>query len=702
MSVGHQEQTHGPSLRGPGGAPGREVSGAARGVSIAARAAPARRTPQASDRRGPAHRCRSRSANIVPVYNPDACIEECAASLLRQSLPRDAYEVFFVDDGSTDGTPARLDGLAAADDRVRVIHQENSGWSGRPRNVGIDAARGEYVMFVDNDDHLGDEALERMYAYGVANDADVVVGKVAGRGRSVPVELFRVNRPRATVENAPLIDSLTPHKMVGKAFLDRTGLRFPEGRRRLEDHVFVTEAYLRAGNVAVLGDYVCYYHVRRDDDANAGFQRFDPVGYFKNLREALDVVERYAEPGPLRDRLFRRWLRVEMTERLRGRRFLDLPDDYRRRLLQEIHEVIVERFGPGVAEPLQPAQRIVAELAAADRYDDGAGVRRVGVRRRAAGDTGGRRLAGRRTAGGLRRGVHPPGRADDVPRRAGQLRAVAAAGPGRSAAVAGRRHRRPVRPGRRRPVAAPPEQRRAVLPAGRRGPGDRADGRRHPGAAGRTGHRHGRPGHGGGRRPGARRPVGRVRTVRPRRLDQGRPGRSRAPARPDRAARGRGRRAGGAALLDRPAHEPGAGRRTGGPAARSRPGRAAGRGGRGRPDPGPAAAVRARPDRGAAAARPGPRRHRGARARTGRRGAAHRGRARHRTAGPGGAGRALPGAGGARAPLPAAVVRAAGRRGPAAVPAPRPGGARRLVRRLVRRLRRVVRRLVGAALLGRG
>ncbi|MEU9431414.1 glycosyltransferase [Streptomyces sp. NPDC048252] len=307
---------------------------------------------------------------IVPVYNPGPYIEDCLASLLRQSLPPDEYEVIFVDDGSTDATPALLDAAAAEDSRIRVVHQENSGWAGKPRNVGIDVSRGEYVMFVDNDDHLGDEALERMYAYGVANDADVVVGKMAGKGRGVPVELFRVNRPHATVENAPLIDSLTPHKMVRRAFLDRTGLRFPEGRRRLEDHVFVTEAYLRADNVAVLSDYVCYYHVRRDDAANAGFQRFDPVGYFKNLREALDVVERYTEPGPLRDKLFRRWLRVEMVERLRGRRFLGLPEDYRRELFEEIHSVVVERFGPGVAAPLQPTQRVVAALAADGRYDD--------------------------------------------------------------------------------------------------------------------------------------------------------------------------------------------------------------------------------------------------------------------------------------------------------------------------------------------
>lgn len=186
----------------------------------------------------------------------------------------------------------------------------------------------------------------------------------------MPVELFRRNHPRATVDNAPLIDSLTPHKMFRRAFLDRIGLRFPEGRRRLEDHVFVTEAYLRADNVSVLSDYVCYYHLKRDDASNAGFQRFDPVGYFQNLREALDVVEKYTEPGPTRDRLFRRWLRNEMVERMRGRRLLAAPEDYRKELFTEIRGVVVERFGPGVAAGLQPTQQVVAALIADGRLDD--------------------------------------------------------------------------------------------------------------------------------------------------------------------------------------------------------------------------------------------------------------------------------------------------------------------------------------------
>jgi glycosyltransferase involved in cell wall biosynthesis len=306
---------------------------------------------------------------VIPVYNPGPYIEDCVASLVNQSLPADEYEVCFVDDGSTDETPARLDKLAGEHANVRVIHQEPSGWSGKPRNVGIEATTGEYIMFVDNDDYLGAEALERMYDYGVANGADMVVGKMAGKGRSVPLELFRKNRPNATVRNAPLIDSLTPHKMLRREFLDRIGLRFREGRRRLEDHVFVTEAYLRAENISVLSDYVCYYHIKRDDASNAGFRPIEPVGYFGNLREALDVVETYTEPGSLRDNLFRRWLRNEIVERLRGRRLLAMDPEYRQEMFREMRGV-TERFGPGVAAGLTPIQRVVAELLTAGRLGD--------------------------------------------------------------------------------------------------------------------------------------------------------------------------------------------------------------------------------------------------------------------------------------------------------------------------------------------
>ncbi len=307
---------------------------------------------------------------IVPVYNPGPYLEDCIGSLLRQSLPDDEYEAIFVDDGSTDESPARLDALAAEHPHMRVIHQENSGWSGKPRNVGIEAARGEYVFFSDNDDWLGDEALERMYAFARKNDSDVVIGKMAGKGRGVPRELFRRNYDKATLDTAPLIDSLTPHKLFRTAFLDKHALRFPEGRRRLEDHVFVTAAYFAADTISVLSDYVCYFHVRRDDHSNAAFGRIDPAGYFANLTEALDIVRDNTAPGPLRDRLYRRWYRIEMIGRLRGRKLLARPAGESREILDQVRRIAGERFGPGVSDRLPPSQRAIGSLARAGLMND--------------------------------------------------------------------------------------------------------------------------------------------------------------------------------------------------------------------------------------------------------------------------------------------------------------------------------------------
>ncbi len=158
---------------------------------------------------------------IVPVYNPGTYIDECIASILRQSLPADEYEAIFVDDGSTDGTGARLDALAAEHANITAIRIPNSDWPGRPRNLGLQAAQGKYVYFVDSDDWIGDEALERLYERAESNEADVVIGKEVGHGKSVPREVFRRNVDDATLANSHLLLILTPHKLF----------RVPRGQR---------------------------------------------------------------------------------------------------------------------------------------------------------------------------------------------------------------------------------------------------------------------------------------------------------------------------------------------------------------------------------------------------------------------------------------------------------------------------------------
>ena len=316
---------------------------------------------------------------VVPVYNPGPQLERCIDSILAQSLRPDQFEAIFVDDGSTDESPGRLDAVAARHPNVRVIHQENSGWPGKPRNVGLDASRGEYVFFMDHDDRLGPQALERLYAMATRNHSDIVVAKIVGHGRRAPRGVFLKNRERVTLASAPdLFNTLTPQKLYRRAFLEEHGLRYPEGRRRLEDHVFVVRSYFAASVISILGDYACYFH-HAVPGGSAASGRYDPAGtfdpafYYPFLREVLEIVEANTEPGPFRDQLLKRFAQGELVGRLGGRhfglRFLEADDDFRRRIVDEVRAVVDAHIPATVDALLPPQQRTQMAVLRSDRPD---------------------------------------------------------------------------------------------------------------------------------------------------------------------------------------------------------------------------------------------------------------------------------------------------------------------------------------------
>ena len=96
---------------------------------------------------------------IIPVYNAKNFIERCISSVLCQSYSD--IEVITVDDGSSDGSGAILDMLEKQDRRILVIHQENKGVS-VARNNGIKVATGKYILFVDADDMIEADAIEKL------------------------------------------------------------------------------------------------------------------------------------------------------------------------------------------------------------------------------------------------------------------------------------------------------------------------------------------------------------------------------------------------------------------------------------------------------------------------------------------------------------------------------------------------------------
>lgn len=97
---------------------------------------------------------------IVPVYNMEKYLHECVASLRGQSYQR--LEILLIDDGSRDASGKLCDDYASIDGRIRVIHQENKGLSAA-RNVGLREARGAYLAFVDADDYVEPQYIEKLY-----------------------------------------------------------------------------------------------------------------------------------------------------------------------------------------------------------------------------------------------------------------------------------------------------------------------------------------------------------------------------------------------------------------------------------------------------------------------------------------------------------------------------------------------------------
>ncbi len=108
---------------------------------------------------------------IIPAYNVDKFLAKCIDSILAQTYSK--LQIIIVDDGSTDETGNIADEYAKNDLRVMVIHQCNAGLV-RARKVGVNAARGKYVMYVDADDYVDARWIERMVELQKANDADIV------------------------------------------------------------------------------------------------------------------------------------------------------------------------------------------------------------------------------------------------------------------------------------------------------------------------------------------------------------------------------------------------------------------------------------------------------------------------------------------------------------------------------------------------
>ncbi|MGW1210673.1 glycosyltransferase family 2 protein [Streptomyces sp. NPDC002499] len=303
---------------------------------------------------------------IIGAYEAMPYLLECLASVEAQTIDPARIEVIAVDDGSTDGTGECLEAFAArAPMPVTVIRQDNSGGPSGPRNVGLGKAAGRYVFFLDADDRLGTEALERMVAAADRNRTDVVLGRVEGVNRKPPTTMWDRSFDRTDVFSSNIKFTLSAQKLFRREFLERHGMRFDESLWTGEDALFTMEAYLRADGVSVIADYTCYYLVGRDDGKHVT-KTGSYILRFDSARALMRLIAEYVPPGERRDALLVRPFLVTLLPQF-GVKYLRNSEKVRRHKFELAKPLMEEYWSEGIAARLRVEERLRLHLVAERR-----------------------------------------------------------------------------------------------------------------------------------------------------------------------------------------------------------------------------------------------------------------------------------------------------------------------------------------------
>lgn len=214
---------------------------------------------------------------IIPVFNVAKWLPECLDSIINQSYRK--LEIIVVDDGSTDESGKICDHYGRIDDRIKVIHQKNGGLSAA-RNAGIDAASGDYIVFIDSDDYVNPKHIEYLYTLISKLNSDMSVCQlyyVDENGNVIP-HVNDCNDNKTVNGNfdcmkeylsGNAIGTVACRKLYRKDLFD-DGIRFPVGR--YNEDVWTTYKLIAKCNSIAIGSKELYaYRQRQGSIMNSKF-----------------------------------------------------------------------------------------------------------------------------------------------------------------------------------------------------------------------------------------------------------------------------------------------------------------------------------------------------------------------------------------------------------------------------------------------
>ncbi|MGN1153133.1 MAG: glycosyltransferase [Candidatus Gastranaerophilaceae bacterium] len=257
---------------------------------------------------------------IIPVYNVEKYLRQCLDSIVNQTFSN--FEVICINDGSTDNSLAILNEYAQKDNRFMVISQENHG-QGIARNVGIDLAKGEYIQFIDPDDWVELNMLEKLYHFAKQNNSKVVkfnykdYNEYSGKlklydfAKHIKKE-FNYDLNENTFYNWKILKKGCLTKLdlhvwahfYKTDFIKNNHISFAPNKHG-EDHLFADGAILLADKIDFLNEYLYYYRSRCGSavniKSNNNFCVFDNIQLLKQFilnhslyEELKDEIQDYS------------------------------------------------------------------------------------------------------------------------------------------------------------------------------------------------------------------------------------------------------------------------------------------------------------------------------------------------------------------------------------------------------------------------
>lgn len=251
---------------------------------------------------------------IVPMYNASLYIQDTIESILKQTYKN--FELIIVDDGSTDDSVQIVHHLLKQDNRIKLLSQENKG-AGGARNYGIREAKGKYIRFVDSDDFIPNDSIQKMLDIIVDENFDFVMGSMhfwwnESKHRSphphkkIYKNILQVVDPKEKIElgeNASCVN-----KLYKANFLKDNNLFFPEGVIA-EDIVFTFSTYFLANKIAIMpeNEIIYYWRVREGSVSRSGYsdKYISDRIEITNLMEIV-ILSNNLEKYPLADRIRKR------------------------------------------------------------------------------------------------------------------------------------------------------------------------------------------------------------------------------------------------------------------------------------------------------------------------------------------------------------------------------------------------------------